>query len=109
MYCDLSGGGWTLISRFSNGDSKNWMRKSGDWWYDRTGCTGTCISPNDNRDMINQAFYLVKGSEFKITRSDDSTHTALLKTTSACLGGNSFRSKMASYGNFRYTDFYLLL
>ena len=51
--------------------------------------------------MISEAFFEVKGNEFKITRSDDSSHTALLQTTSNCLQGNTFRSKITSYGNFR--------
>ena len=46
-------------------------------------------------------FWLVSGREFKITRSDDPTHTALLETTGNCLAWQTFRSKIASYGNFR--------
>ena len=107
VYCDLSGGGWTLVSRFSNTDSKNWMEKSGAWWYDKTDCTGNCTSTSVNEDMISPAFYLVKGSEFKITRSDDSTHAALLKTVLGCLGKSTFRSKITSFGNFRYPDCFL--
>ena len=41
------------------------------------------------------------GSELKITRSDDANHTALLQSIGGCLGGMSFRQKMASYGDFR--------
>ena len=52
--------------------------------------------------MISPAFWLVSGSEFRITRSDDSSHTPLLKTTGNCLGGQTFRSKITSYGDFRY-------
>ena len=51
--------------------------------------------------MISPAFWLVSGNKFKITRSDDSQHTALLQTTGNCLGGQTFRSKITSYGNFR--------
>ena len=104
VYCDLASGGWTLISRFSNADSKNWMLRSAQWWYDKSGCTGNCISPSANTDMVNQGFYQIKGNEFKITRSDDTSHEALLSTTSNCLSGRSFRSKITSYGNFRYDD-----
>ena len=43
---------------------------------------------------------MVSGSEFKITRSDDSQYAALLQTTANCLGGQSFRSKVTSYGDF---------
>ena len=51
--------------------------------------------------MISPAFWLVRGSEFKITRTDDPSHTPLLQTTGNCLGGQTFRSKITSYGDFR--------
>ena len=46
--------------------------------------------------MISPAFWLVRGNEFKITRSDDPIHTPLLRTTGNCLGGQTFRSKEGS-------------
>ena len=58
-------------------------------------------NPSTNADMISTAFWKVKGNEFKITRSNDGSHTALLQTTSNCLQGGTFRSKITSYGNFR--------
>ena len=93
--------GWLLIARFSNSDSKNWMKDSGDWWYDRQYATGATTDPSVNADMISAAFWRVKGREFKITRSDDSSHTALLQTAGNCLGGQTFRSKITRYGDFR--------
>ena len=51
--------------------------------------------------MISPAFWLVRGSEFKITRSDDPSHTPLLQTTGNCLGGKTFRSKITRYGDFK--------
>ena len=95
-----NGEGWTLVARFSNADSKNWMKNTGEWWYDKTAAYGDTTVPSSNTDMISPAFWLVTGTHFKITRSDD-PQTALLKTTSNCLGGQTFRSKIRSYGNFR--------
>ncbi len=95
-----NGGGWTLVSRFSNADSKNWMQSSGSWWYDRTSSYGNVTSTSDNYDMISPAFWLVTGNYIKITRSDDSSNTALLNTSS-CTGGKTFRSFITSFGNFR--------
>ena len=46
--------------------------------------------------MISPAFWLVRGNEFKITRSDDPIHTPLLRTTGNCLGSQTFRSKEGS-------------
>ena len=92
---------WTLIARFSNNDTKNWMEDKGTWWYDREEAYGNTLDPSDNADMISEAFWLQQGSEFKITRSDDPTHTALLTTTGNCLNGMTFRAKMQSYGEFR--------
>ena len=100
MYCDMSNGGWTLAARFSNNDASNWMASSGAWWYDNTGCSGSCALYYPNADMRNRAFQKLKGNHLKITKSTDSSHAALL-TASNCLGGKDFRSKMASYGNFR--------
>jgi hypothetical protein len=50
--------------------------------------------------MLSPAFWTVKGDELKITRSDDSKHTALLQTTSNCLQGMPFRFKITGYGTF---------
>ena len=77
--------GWILIARFSNNDGKNWMIDSGDWWYDRRYSSGATSDPSVNADMISPAFWLLKGRELKITRSDDSSHTPLLQTTANCL------------------------
>ena len=96
-----AGKGWTLIARFSNNDAKNWMKDSGKYWYDRKFPAGRTTDPADNTDMIAPAFWSVNGTEFKITRTDDPSHTALLQTTGGCLGGQTFRSKMTSYGDFR--------
>ena len=96
-----AGQGWTLIARFSNHDAKNWMLDTGHWWYDKNGAFGETSDPSSNADMISPVFWVVSGSEFKITRSDDSQHTSLLQTTGNCLGGQTFRSKVTSYGDFR--------
>ena len=95
------GKGWTLIARFSNSDDKNWMKDTGLWWYDQQVTTGTTTDPSINADMISPAFWLVSGRELKITRSDDASHTPLLQTTGNCLAGQTFRSKISSYGDFR--------
>ena len=93
--------GWTLIARFSNKDIKHWMYDSGYWWYDKTSAVGKTTDPLTNADMISPAFWLASSNEFKITRSDDSLNTPLLQTTGDCLGGQTFRSKVTSYGDFR--------
>ena len=101
------GKGWTLVARFSNGDSKTWMRDDGLWWYDQQVAMGTTTSPSVNNDMISPGFWLVSGREFKITRSDDPSHTPLLQTTGNCLAGETFRSKITSYGDFRNDKMWL--
>ena len=95
------GKGWTLIARFSNSDDKNWMKDSGYWWYDQQVAMGTTTHPSNNADMISFAFQLVSGREFQITRSDDTSHTPLLQITGNCLAGQTFRTKITSYGDFR--------
>ncbi|PFX12917.1 hypothetical protein AWC38_SpisGene23049 [Stylophora pistillata] len=102
-YCDITASlkGWILIARFSNSDSKNWMRNDGNWWYDQQAAIGTTNNPSENNDVISPAFWSLSGREIKITRSDDPSHTLLLQTTGSCLGGQTFRSKITSYGDFR--------
>ena len=78
------------------------MRDDGLWWFDLQVAMGTTTDPSINSDMISPAFWLVSGREFKITRSDDPSHTPLLQTTGNCLAGQTFRSKVTSYGDFRY-------
>ena len=103
VYCDFApyGQSWTLIARFSNNDTKNWMNDSGYWWYDRTEAVGETTDPSSNTDMISPAFWSVGGIELKITRSDDPQHIPLLETADSCLSGQTFRSKITDYGDFR--------
>ena len=77
------------------------MRDDGRWWYDQQIALGATNNSSKNDDMISTAFWSVSGREIKITRSDDPSHTPLLQTTGNCLGGQTFRSKITSYGDFR--------
>ena len=77
------------------------MKNNETWWYDRDEAYGNTLDPSDNADMISEGFWLQRASEFKITKSDDPTHTALLTTTGNCLNGMTFRAKIKSYGEFR--------
>ena len=81
---------WTLLARFSNSDFKNWTDDSRDWWYGSNQAAGETTDPSYNADMISPAFWLVSGSELKITRSDDSGHTPLLQTTGSCVSGKTW-------------------
>ena len=101
------GKGWTLVARFSNSDDKNWMKDTGFWWYDQHVAMGTTVDPMNNTDMISPAFWLVSGRELKITRSDDPSHTPLLQTTGNCLAGQTFRSKITSYGDFKNGKYWI--
>ena len=77
------------------------MEDSGEWWYDKTVGIGDISKTSVNADMLSPAFWLVRGRQFKIMRSDVPEHTALLQTTGERLGGQTFRAKITSYGDFR--------
>ena len=62
----MANGGWTLIARFSNADSGNWMQNSGSWWYDRTTVHGSVTSTSNNYDMISPAFGSFKAITSKL-------------------------------------------
>lgn len=97
VFCDNE---WTLIARFSNADDKTWMNDDGSFWYDRQERFGVVYRADLNEDMISEAFWLISGAEFKITKSDDPVHTSLLVTQGSCLNGKTFREKISSYGRF---------
>lgn len=100
VYCDMANGGWTLVARFSNADARNWIYDS-DLWYDRTDELGAVTDPTVNADAMSAAFFGMTATEFRITRSDSSSHNSLLTTTNNCLQGQSVRDKIASFGDFR--------
>lgn len=100
VYCDMANGGWTLVARFSNADAKNWIYDS-DLWYDRTEEFGAVTDPTVNADAMSAAFFGMTATEFRITRSDSSSHNSLLTTTNNCLQGQSVRDKITSFGDFR--------
>ena len=77
------------------------MADQGTWWFVRRAAVGATTDPSVNADMISPAFWTVRGTQFKITRSDDPSHTPLLQTTGNCLDGQTFRYKMIYYGFFR--------
>ena len=76
-----SGKSWTLIGRFSDNDAKNWAKDSGEWWYDKSVAFGYFTNLSINTDRLSPAFWLVRGLEFKTTRSDNPHHSPLLQTT----------------------------
>jgi hypothetical protein len=99
VYCDMTNGGWTLIARMSNTDSAVWIQNA-NWWYDNTTPTGDTTSASTNTDMINAAFWSLPAQSLRVTRTDSPT-TALLTTSSTCIGSQSFRAKFASFGDYR--------
>lgn len=101
-YCDMTegGGGWTLVGRFSNADAANWMIDTGEWWYTTMTAQGDPTSATENLDMLSPAFWSVPGAEMKITRSDEGD-VGLLVTNATCLGNQTFRAFITSFGDFQ--------
>ncbi|CAH3043307.1 unnamed protein product, partial [Porites lobata] len=56
------------------------------------------VSRNKNRK---KKLRHLGGNYIKITRNDDNSHTYLLYTPNGCIGGNTFRGFITSFGNFR--------
>ena len=61
--------GWTLVARLSNADAIRWSGST--FWQDRLQSFGNVVNPNDNADMISEAFWMVDGKEIRFTRSDN--------------------------------------
>lgn len=100
------GQSWTLIARVSNKGEKHWTWYNG-WWnkYDMTDAKGKTTDPLDGEDMISPAFWLVRGKEFMITRSDDPHTAPLLQTTDDCLDERTFRDKIqTSKGGLKHNQ-----
>ena len=90
----MSDGGWTLIARLSNADSNGWVKNVREYWSDMLEL-GSTTSPTANSDMISKAFHNVKGSDIKLTRSDQSSHPYLLNARK-CFSQETFRHKITS-------------
>ena len=57
--------------------------------------------------MINEAFYEAPGGQIKFSKTSNPL-TWIMYTVSTCLGSATFRSKITSYGNFRYNCLFRL-
>lgn len=103
VYCDMTEdlGGWSLIARFANIDTDDWMLDTGEWWYTRLTPAGQTTSRTANADMISTAFWSVVGNELRITRTDNPSDAHLLRTTNSCLGNKHFRQFITMFGNFQ--------
>jgi len=103
VYCDMTHdqGGWTLVARFANQDAANWMLDSGEWWYTRTQEVGQTTNRGVNADMISRAFWTVKGSEIRLSRTSNPNDLGLLVTTGNCLNNQTFRNFITGFGDFQ--------
>jgi hypothetical protein len=108
-HCDMQGGGWTLVARFStlteghafsSPGERNWTRDNGHWWFKKTSEAGATASRSDAQDMISRAFWTVKADELRLSRNDFDDDYPLLTTNGACLGTKTFRSFISSFGDF---------
>ena len=99
--CDMNGGGWTLIARFSNTEKTMSWVDSAQRWYDSVEEEGATTSSTVNTDMLGAGFWSVSAQELKLSRSDRLGNEHVVVTTDACVGGLTFRQKIESFGDWR--------
>lgn len=102
VFCDMNDdqGGWTLLSRFATTDAANWMLDSGEWWFNKITESGATTNVTTNADMLSRAFWTVKGTEIRLSRSDNPTQAGLLVTNTGCIPTQDFRSFITGFGDF---------
>ena len=107
-YCNMSiaGGGWTLVGKFSNQDSRNWATGPTNWTdYTNFGNTN---SLSDGADAKSELWYRMVVDDFLL--NDHLNPTDYVHTDDACIGGNSladyFNQALASfpYSSQNYYD-----
>eukprot|EP00118_Oscarella_pearsei_P016356 m.155183 g.155183 ORF g.155183 m.155183 type:complete len:2420 (+) comp38660_c0_seq5:905-8164(+) len=71
VYCDMTNNeGWTLVARLSNADEIHWSTLE-SFWRNQSQSFGRTTDPNDNKDMISEAFWMMDGRRIRLTRSDN--------------------------------------
>jgi hypothetical protein len=96
-YCemDLGNGGWTLVAKMSNQDTKNWVNAKTSWTG--TNAYGNTADLTAGQDAKSVAWGTVPAAEFLLT--DDTNN--YIATTSNCIGNTTmsqfFTTALAGY------------
>jgi hypothetical protein len=98
-YCNMSlaGGGWTLVGKFTNQDSRNWANSSSNWIdYNNFGNTN---SLSDGTDAKSELWYRMVVDDFLL--NDHLNQTDYVHTNDGCIDGTNladyFTQALASF------------
>ncbi len=109
-YCEmgLGGGGWTLVSKMSNQDTKHWVNAKISWTSATT--YGSTTSLSAGQDAKSPAWGTVPASDFLLTDDVSYAGGKYVTTTSSCVGNATmsqfFTTALANYPTFSGQTWY---
>jgi hypothetical protein len=102
-YCEmnLGGGGWTLVSKLSNQDSKHWVDAKSSWTS--AAPYGNTVDLSPGADAKSEAWGTVPVTEFLLSDDQNYSSGLYIETLSGCVGGMTldqyFTTALANYPN----------
>ncbi len=111
VYCEMSlyGGGWTLVAKMTNQDSKQWVNARASWTG--TDAYGDTTSLDSGADAKSLAWGILPASEFLFSDNQNIDAGRYVATTSNCIGNQTladfFTTALADYPDTSSLNFFL--